>query len=111
MKKYNIANYNRLRADIKATSKMLPGVGTPDFLHSRDDLIVKYMPLVENLARKFPTGQPATGTLSVLDLIQYGYIGLINAVKSLASPRIFWSLNKSMASLISFSFNPVRSAI
>jgi len=80
MKKYNIANYNRLKADIKATSKMLPGVGTPDFLHSRDDLIVKYMPLVENLARKFSTSQTASGTLSILDLIQYGYIGLINAV-------------------------------
>ena len=80
MKKYNIANYNRLKADIKATSKMLPGVGTPDFLHSRDDLIVKYMPLVENLARKFSTAQTASGTLDILDLIQYGYIGLINAV-------------------------------
>jgi len=38
------------------------------------------MPLVENLARKFSTSQTASGTLSILDLIQYGYIGLINAV-------------------------------
>ena len=79
MRKYNITNYNRHRADLKQVTDTIPKQ-LPDFQLTRDDLIVKYMPLVENLARKFPTGQMASGILDITDLIQYGYLALIKAV-------------------------------
>jgi RNA polymerase sigma factor (sigma-70 family) len=51
--------------------------------YSRDQLIVKFMPLVENLARKFSTTQQASGVLSINDLLQIGNEGLIKAVDKL----------------------------
>ena len=50
---------------------------------SRDEMIVKFMPLVENLARKFSTTQQASGVLSINDLLQIGNEGLIKAVDKL----------------------------
>ena len=51
--------------------------------YSRDELITKFLPLVENLARKFSTTQQASGVLSINDLIQIGSEGLIKAVDKL----------------------------
>ena len=51
--------------------------------YTRDELIIKFMPLVENLARKFSTTQQASGVLSINDLIQIGSEGLIKAVDKL----------------------------
>jgi|TARA_R110000851_G_C12871698_1_gene545038 RNA polymerase sigma factor (sigma-70 family) len=51
--------------------------------YNRNELIVKFMPLVENLARKFPTSQQASGILSINDLIQIGNEALIRAVDKL----------------------------
>jgi RNA polymerase sigma factor (sigma-70 family) len=81
MKKYNIQNYVRYKEDLKESIKLIPMV---DFrsLH-RDQIIVKFMPLVENLARKFSTSQQASGVLSINDLIQEGNSGLIKAVDRL----------------------------
>ena len=50
---------------------------------SRNEMIVKFMPLVENLARKFSTTQQASGVLSINDLLQIGNEGLIRAVDKL----------------------------
>ena len=44
-----------------------------------------FLPLVENLARKFSTSQQASGVLSINDLIQEGSVGLVAAVD-----RIDW---------------------
>jgi RNA polymerase sigma factor (sigma-70 family) len=52
---------------------------------TRDELIIKFLPLVENLARKFSTSQQASGVLSIDDLIQEGSVGLVAAVD-----RIDW---------------------
>jgi RNA polymerase sigma factor (sigma-70 family) len=52
---------------------------------TRDELIIKFLPLVENLARKFSTSQQASGVLSINDLIQEGSVGLVAAVD-----RIDW---------------------
>ena len=54
---------------------------------TRDELIVKFLPLVENLARKFSTSDQASGVLSINDLIQCGSEGLIKAVD-----KIDWEL-------------------
>jgi len=79
MKKYNVQNYIRYKEDIK---RSMPKDKFYDY-YTRDEMIVKFMPLVENLARKFSTTQQASGVLSINDLIQEGSYGLIAAVDKL----------------------------
>ena len=78
MKKYNISNYVRYQKDLKETLNNLPGLFFDEY--TRNQLITKFMPLTENLARKFATSHQAIGVLSINDLIQAGHIGLIKAV-------------------------------
>jgi RNA polymerase sigma factor (sigma-70 family) len=78
MKSYNIQNYIRYKEDIKETHKNINK--TEWSLYSRDDLINTFLPLVENIAKKFSTTQQASGVLDITDLMQYGSIGLIQAV-------------------------------
>ena len=79
MKKYNIQNYLRYKEDLKES--MPPIYSYHEY--TRDELIIRFMPLVENLARKFSTSQQASGVLSINDLIQEGNSGLIKAVDKL----------------------------
>jgi RNA polymerase sigma factor (sigma-70 family) len=79
MKKYNIDNYVRYQEDLKRS--MPEGLFWDEY--TRDELIIKFMPLVENLARKFATSQQASGVLSINDLIQEGNKGLTIAVDKL----------------------------
>jgi len=79
MKKYNIKNYIRYKEDIKAS---MPD-NKPYNQYTRDELIVKFLPLVENIARKFSTTQQASGVMSILDILQEGGAGLIKAVDRL----------------------------
>ena len=83
MKKYNISNYIRYKEDIK---KSMPVDKFYDY-YKRDEMIVKFLPLVENMARKFATSQQASGVLSILDLLQIGGEALTKAVDKLE-----WSL-------------------
>lgn len=79
MKKYNIQNYVRYKEDIKLS--MPEGLFWDEY--TRDQLVIKFMYLVENLARKFSTSQQASGVMTINDLIQEGSIGLISAVDKL----------------------------
>jgi len=79
MKKYNIQNYIRYKEDIK---KSMPDNKFYDY-YSRDELIVKFLPLVETIARKFSTSQQASGVLTIADFIQEGSLGLTMAVDRL----------------------------
>jgi len=79
MKKYNISNYVRYKEDIK---KSMPVDKFYDY-YKRDEMIVKFLPLVENMARKFATSQQASGILSILDLLQIGGEALTKAVDKL----------------------------
>ncbi|MCP3698770.1 MAG: sigma-70 family RNA polymerase sigma factor [Aliivibrio sp.] len=81
MKKYNIQNYIRYKNDVKTSIANMEGLMWDEY--SRDQLIVKFMPLVENLARKFSTTQQASGVLSINDLLQIGNEGLVKAVDKL----------------------------
>ena len=81
MKKYNVPNYVRYKNDVKTSIANLEGKMWDEY--TRDEMIVKFMPLVENLARKFSTTQQASGVLSINDLIQIGSEGLIKAVDKL----------------------------
>ena len=83
MKKYNIKNYIRYKEDVKAC---MPD-DKPYDQYTRNELIVKFIPLVENLARKFATSQQASGVLNINDLIQVGCEGLTRAVD-----KLDWSL-------------------
>jgi len=51
--------------------------------YTRDELIIRFLPLVENLGRKFPTSQQASGVLSINDIIQIGAEALTRAVDKL----------------------------
>jgi RNA polymerase sigma factor (sigma-70 family) len=79
MKKYNVQNYIRYKEDLK---RSMPSDKFYDY-YTRDELIIKFLPLVENLARKFSTIQQASGVLSINDLIQDGSKGLVLAVDKL----------------------------
>jgi RNA polymerase sigma factor (sigma-70 family) len=84
MKYYNIQNYIRYKKDLEQSYKRLPQAS--DYRdYSRDELIVLFMPLVENLARKFATSQQASGVMAITDMIQEGCINLVKAVD-----RIDW---------------------
>jgi len=79
MKKYNISNYVRYKEDIKAS---MPVDKFYDY-YTRDELIIKFCPLVESMSRKFSTAQQASGVLSILDLLQIGGEALTKAVDKL----------------------------
>jgi len=81
MKKYNVQNYIKYKEDVKKSILSLEGKFWDEY--TRDELIVKFLPLVENLARKFSTTQQASGVLSINDLIQIGSEALIKAVDKL----------------------------
>lgn len=79
MRKYNVQNYIRYKEDLK---RSMPKDKFYDY-YTRDEMIIKFMPLVENLARKFSTGDQASGILSINDLIQIGNEALTRAVDKL----------------------------
>ena len=84
MKSYNIANYIRWKKDIELKISKLPEVTDGDFtIYNREQMIICFAPLVENLSRKFSTTQQASGVMDIMDLIQEGNSGLTKAVDRL----------------------------
>ena len=83
MKKYNVQNYIRYKQDLEASIKRIGKKEWKDY--TRDELITVFMPLVENIGRKFATSQQASGVMSINDIIQEGNAGLTKAVD-----RIIW---------------------
>ena len=81
MKKYHVQNYIRYKNDVKAAIARLEGKMWDEY--TREELTIKFLPLVENIARKFSTSQQASGVMSIMDMIQSGHIGLVQAVKKL----------------------------
>ncbi len=79
MKSYNLQNYLRYKEDLKdSIERQADHESYTNF--TRDELIIRFLPLVENIARKFSTSDQASGVLDITDLIQSGSIGLIQAV-------------------------------
>ncbi|GAG36130.1 unnamed protein product, partial [marine sediment metagenome] len=99
MKKYNVQNYIRYKEDLKAS--MPEHKEFKDY--DRNELITKFMPLVENLARKFSTTQQASGVLSINDLIQIGGEALTKSVDKLLWEKLNDSddLEKTLKSFFS----------
>ena len=101
MKKYHVQNYIRWKHDMSAALKRLPDV--PYHELSRDQLITKFLPLVESLSRKFSTAQQASGVMSIMDLIQEGNYGLCAGVDRIEWDTILEAENqeKTMKSFLS----------
>jgi RNA polymerase sigma factor (sigma-70 family) len=106
MKKYDTENYERYKKDIINSQPKQK----PYSRYTRDELITKFMPLVENLARKFPTAQTSCGILDVTDFIQFGSIGLINSVDKIDYKMLEESLDKDKT-LKSFFSKRIKGAI
>jgi RNA polymerase sigma factor (sigma-70 family) len=106
MKKYNIKNYVRYKEDVKTSQPVLKELDQ----YNRDELISKFLPLVENIARKFSTSQQASGVMNITDLIQEGSIGLVKAVDKLDYNILSASEDKEKT-LKSFFFKRVKGAI
>jgi len=106
MKKYNVPNYVRYKEDLKQS--MPPN--KPYSFYSRNELIIKFMPLVENIARKFATSQEASGVMSINDIIQEGNLNLTKAVGKIDWEKISHSDNVEQT-LKSFLSKRVRGGI
>jgi len=84
MRAYNIDNYVRWKNDTQEAISKLPKIKDGDFtIYNRSQMITCFLPLVENIARKFSTSQQASGVMSILDLIQEGSSGCVKAVDRL----------------------------
>jgi len=106
MKQYNSNNFNRYKKDVKASQP--EGKFWDEY--SRDELIIKFMPLVENIARKFKDSDAANGVVSLSDRIQFGHIGLIKAVDKIQWKQIFDSKDPERT-LKSYLAKRIRGAI
>jgi len=98
MKKYNVQNYVRYKEDLKQT---MP-ITKPYAFYTRGELIVKFMPLVENISRKFATSQQASGVMSIMDIIQEGSLQLCKAVDKIDRIRLIESedIEKTLKSFL-----------
>ena len=99
MKKYNVQNYVRYKEDLRDCMPEQKAYNE----YTRNELIVVFMPLVENLARKFSTSQQASGVLSINDILQIGNEGLIKAVDKLDWTKLDESedIEKTLKSFLS----------
>jgi RNA polymerase sigma factor (sigma-70 family) len=108
MKKYNIQNYVKYKADVKESILRIGKRSFEDY--TRDELIVTFLPLVENLARKFSTAQQASGIMDITDLIQEGSLGLTAAVDKITWDTITSSEDPERT-IKSFLSKRIRGAI
>ena len=86
MKKYNAKTYRIYKEDLSNNVNKVDFEKSYDEL-TKDELIVRFLPLVENIAKKFSTASQASGVMDILDLIQEGSLGLIKAID-----RIDWNI-------------------
>jgi RNA polymerase sigma factor (sigma-70 family) len=99
MKNYNLQNYLRYKKDV-LSAQPKPRDWTE---YERSEFINKFLPLVENIARKFSTSDQASGVMDITDLIQEGSIGLIYAVDKLDFAQLNASndIEKTLKSFLS----------
>ena len=106
MKKYNVKNYIRYKTDLRESMPRQKEFER----YTRDQLIIKFLPLVENIAHKFSTMQQASGVLDITDFIQEGAKGLTIAVDKIDWETIGASLDKEKT-LKSFLSKRIKGAI
>ena len=89
MKKYNVKNYIRYKEDLKRSNGKIPIKNFIDY--TPEELKVIFLPLVENIGRKFATSQEASGVMSINDIIQEGSFQLCKAVDKIDRLRLMQS--------------------
>ena len=100
MKKYNVKNYIRYKEDVK---KSIANISIKDFIEYTDkELKVIFLPLVENIGRKFATSQEASGVMSIMDIIQEGSLQLTKAVDKIDREKLIESedIEKTLKSFL-----------
>jgi RNA polymerase sigma factor (sigma-70 family) len=100
MKKYNIKNYIRYKEDIKLSIGSIPIKNFIDY--TPKELKIIFLPLVENIGRKFATSQEASGVMSIMDIMQEGSLQLCKAVDKIDRTRLFESedIEKTLKSFL-----------
>ena len=101
MKSYNIKNYVRYKNDIAQAIKRIPDRNWHEY--NRKELTILFLPLVENIARKFSTTQQASGVMNIMDFIGFGHIGLVQAIQKLDYEKLKESedMEKTLKSFLS----------
>ena len=100
MKKYNVKNYIRYKEDVK---QAIANVELKDFIdYTNEELKVIFLPLVENIGRKFATSQEASGVMSIMDIIQEGSLQLCKAVDKIDWDKLMSSddIEKTLKSFL-----------
>ena len=108
MKSYNIQNYVRYKNDLLQAIKAIPKKEWEDY--NNEQIIKLFMPLVENIARKFSTTQQASGVMNIMDFIGFGHIGLVQAVQKLDREKLKESEDKEKT-LKSFLSKRIKGSI
>jgi RNA polymerase sigma factor (sigma-70 family) len=108
MKKYNIDNYLRYKQDLKESLSNIESKFYEEY--SRSELITIFIPLVENIARKFSTADQASGIMDITDLLQEGSIGLVQAIDKIEWDKINDSNNQEQT-LKSFLSKRIKGSI
>ena len=109
MRKYNIENYIRWKEDVQLAISRLPKTDDYNKL-TNDQIVIKFLPLVENIARKFSTAAQASGVMTIMDFIQEGSAGLKLAVNKLVREKLNESDDKEKT-IKSFLSKRIRGAI
>jgi RNA polymerase sigma factor (sigma-70 family) len=108
MKKYNLENYLRYKDDLKKVNSRIQEKKYCEY--TRDELITAFLPLVENIAKKFSTADQASGIMDITDIIQEGSVGLIFAVDKIEWDKINES-NDQEQTLKSFLSKRIKGSI
>ena len=100
MKKYNVKNYVRYKEDVKRVIESIKQKRFVDY--KPEELKVIFLPLVENISRKFATSQEASGVMSINDIIQEGSLQLCKEVDKIDRTRLFESedIEKTLKSFL-----------
>ena len=108
MKKYNVKNYVRYKEDVKTAIAAIPIKNFVDY--TPEELKIIFLPLVENIGRKFATSQEASGVMSIMDIIQEGSLQLCKAVNRIDRIKLIQSENQENT-LKSFLAKRIRGGI
>jgi RNA polymerase sigma factor (sigma-70 family) len=86
MKKYDPRTYSSYKESVNLAKARIKKETLVNL--KRDEVITMYLPLVENIARKFSTSHQASGVMTLNDIIQEGSIGLIASYDNIKWDKI-----------------------
>ena len=108
MKKYNVPNYVRYKKDVIACQ---PDEEIALENLNETQLCYRFLPLVENIGRKFATTQQASGVMSINDIIQEGNLNLTKAVRRIDWTRVTGDEDDKLKTLKSFLSKRIKGGI